>query len=429
MSQTIISVENISKKYNINTQRIGDQEYSSLRVALTSAITLPLRIFSRTYRSNNQRTKEFWALKNVSFEVERGEVIGIIGRNGAGKSTLLKILSQITEPTYGEIRICGRVASLLEIGTGFHPELTGRENVFLNGAILGMSNSETKKKFDEIIDFAEVDAFVDTPVKRYSSGMYLRLAFAVAAHLEPEILLIDEVLAVGDASFQKRCLEKMEGVAKQNRTVLFVSHNMQAIQALCEKVIHIDHGRIINIGDANSVVSHYLSQNSSTQNEILWDILDAPGNSIAKVISIKIQSDKGISKGIYSSKDCLKITFEFIVEIKNSGLCVGFDLVSSDGITLFRSYHTDGYFEEWPELKIGINQLVCTIPNGLLNNGMYYISPKIKIHGTSVWIVNLVSVLQFEIVLDHGISPLWNNVSTSDRPGKIAPILNWKVNT
>ncbi len=425
MSQTIISVENISKKYNINTKRIGDQEYSSLRVSLTNAITLPLKFISGNYKNSKKVKKEFWALRNISFEVEEGKVIGIIGRNGAGKSTLLKILSQITEPTEGEIKIRGRVASLLEIGTGFHPELTGRENVFLNGAILGMTNSEIKQKFDEIIDFAEVDNFVDTPVKRYSSGMYLRLAFAVAAHLEPEILLVDEVLAVGDAQFQKKCLEKMEGVAKQNRTVLFVSHNLNAVQVLCKQVIHIDQGKIVNVGDPNSVISNYLSQVTNLRNEVVWDENNAPGNDMVKLLSIKIQSKRGLHKGVYSSKEDIFVIIEFNLSFRNSSLCIGFDLVSSDGVTILRSFHTDGYLDNWPELKQGRNCFVCTIPNSFLNSGLFYISPKIKNHTTSVWLVNLDSIIQFEVLLDHGVSPFWNNVNNNNKPGKLAPIFEW----
>ena len=274
MSDTIISVENVGKRYTLNHK--GNREpYIALRdviarqaVAPFKAIGEKMRIRSRvdcshlngsTYPPSNGSVEHFWALKDVSFEINQGDVVGIIGRNGAGKSTLLKILSRITEPTEGRIRIRGRVASLLEVGTGFHPELTGRENIYLNGSILGMSRSEIKAKFDEIVAFAEVEKFLDTPVKRYSSGMYVRLAFAVAAHLEPEILIVDEVLAVGDAEFQKKCLGKMHDVATGGRTVLFVSHNMQAVSILCGRGLFLSGGSLAYAGGVKETIDLYLS--------------------------------------------------------------------------------------------------------------------------------------------------------------------------
>jgi len=251
MSAPVISVHGLGKRYTL-----GSARHDTLRDQLVDAA-------SSLLRSNARQAEEtsFWALKDVSFDVQPGEVIGVIGRNGAGKSTLLKVLSQITEPTEGEIRIRGRLASLLEVGTGFHPELTGRENIFLNGVILGMTQAEIRKKFDEIVAFSEVEKFLDTPVKRYSSGMYVRLAFAVAAHLEPEILVVDEVLAVGDAQFQNKCLGKMQDVAqKQGRTVLFVSHNMSAVQVLCGRCLHLKQGRVIGYGDVPGQINAYLGE-------------------------------------------------------------------------------------------------------------------------------------------------------------------------
>jgi lipopolysaccharide transport system ATP-binding protein len=254
MSDVVIRVENLGKQY-----RLGQRKRSnSLRESLVSTLKHPLRRLSARGNGPAAVPDTFWALKDVSFEVKQGEVVGIIGRNGAGKSTLLKILSRITEPTVGEIELTGRVGSLLEVGTGFHPELTGRENVFLNGAILGMRREEITRKFDEIVAFAEVEKFIDTPVKHYSSGMYMRLAFSVAAHLEPEILVVDEVLAVGDADFQKKCLGKMGEVAREGRTVLFVSHNMAAIEQLCTTALLLDCGRIRQRGELSRVVAHYL---------------------------------------------------------------------------------------------------------------------------------------------------------------------------
>jgi lipopolysaccharide transport system ATP-binding protein len=257
MSDTVIRVENLSKKYIIGHQQ--EEPYTSLRDVMASKFKSLGSFINPKAKLENPASEEFWALKDVSFEIKQGDRVGIIGRNGAGKSTLLKILSRITEPTTGSIKIKGRVASLLEVGTGFHPELTGRENIFLNGAILGMGKEEIKRKFDEIVAFAEVEKFLDTPVKRYSSGMYVRLAFAVAAHLEPEILIVDEVLAVGDAAFQKKCLGKMEDVGKEGRTVLFVSHQMAAIQNLCQRTIWLNQGQLFNDDQTQVVISKYLS--------------------------------------------------------------------------------------------------------------------------------------------------------------------------
>lgn len=261
MSDTVISVENLSKRYIIGHQR--DQR-DGLRHRVEDAFRNPFRWFRRSLaaKARSATKEEFWALKDVSFQIKQGEAVGIIGRNGAGKSTLLKILSRITEPTTGRVKLKGRVASLLEVGTGFHQELTGRENIFLNGAILGMSRVEIKRKFDEIVAFSEVEKFLDTPVKRYSSGMYVRLAFAVAAHLEPEILIVDEVLAVGDAQFQKKCLGKMGQVAKGGRTVLFVSHNMPAVQALCSEAIYLKGGNLQSTGEVGPMVQQYLEESA-----------------------------------------------------------------------------------------------------------------------------------------------------------------------
>jgi len=260
MNDTIVTVEAVGKRYRLR-HRHDDSPYQTLRDTIAAGATAPFRWLSGT-RAPGATTDDFWALRDVSFTITTGEVVGIIGRNGAGKSTLLKILSRITEPTTGRITLGGRVASLLEVGTGFHPELSGRENIFLNAAILGMSRAETTRKFDEIVAFAEVEQFLDTPVKRYSSGMYVRLAFAVAAHLEPEILVVDEVLAVGDADFQKRCLGKMHEVSRGGRTVLFVSHNMAAIQALCGRSIWLDRGAVAADGVTADSIRHYLASST-----------------------------------------------------------------------------------------------------------------------------------------------------------------------
>ena len=314
MSDAIISVENLGKCYRISHQGGGRREpYTALRDVLAEKAKSLFRK-ERAEPAKAETEEDFWALKDVSFEIHRGEVVGIIGRNGAGKSTLLKILSRITEPTKGRIRLRGHVASLLEVGTGFHPELTGRENIFLNGAILGMSQVEIKKKFDEIVDFAGVEKFLDTPVKRYSSGMYVRLAFAVAAHLEPEILIVDEVLAVGDAEFQKKCLGKMKDVAGHGRTVLFVSHNMATIGLLCDKAILLEKGTKKREGKVTEVVGEYVKSGS----------LDAGGVSFAErrliskdgffqLIEARVISEGQVTAHVDIDKSCsLEIDFDFM---------------------------------------------------------------------------------------------------------------------
>lgn len=281
----IIEVNGISKKY-----RLGQKEsYYSLRESFVKSIKKPFEIFFKKPDSSLKTQEEFWALQDISFTVNTGEVLGLIGRNGAGKTTLLKILSRITYPTFGEIKLKGRVASLLEVGTGFHPELTGRENIYFNGSILGMKKKEIDKKFDEIVAFSEIEKFIDTPVKRYSSGMYLRLAFSVAAHLEPEILLIDEVLAVGDAAFQKKCIGKMKDVSGQGRTVIFVSHDMSAVETLCKSAVLIDHGKKIKEGPVQNVVTEYLKGlNFPTYNDLQDSSISRKGNGLGRFTKIEL---------------------------------------------------------------------------------------------------------------------------------------------
>lgn len=313
---TVIKVESLGKKYTLSHQQQG--ENTSLREAITNSVaSLGRKILSPFPRCSSSLSaspgiEDFWALKDVSFEVRQGERIGIIGRNGAGKSTLLKILSRITEPTTGRVKIKGRVASLLEVGTGFHPELTGRENIFLNGAILGMSRQEIRRKFDEIVAFSEIEKFLDTPVKRYSSGMYVRLAFAVAAHLEPEILIVDEVLAVGDAAFQKKCLGKMEEVGREGRTVLFVSHNMAAVQHVCEKAMLLEHGNSQEIAATAEVVGLYLRKNVESAMQPLEWRKDRQGDGSIRFVGFSLQNDRGetVEHFIAGSDACLMLFYK-----------------------------------------------------------------------------------------------------------------------
>lgn len=290
MNNTAVLVRDLSKQYRIG---LAKSRHDTLRDQLTEGLRA---LFGR----NGHRGQDtIWALRDVSFEIQRGEVMGVIGRNGAGKSTLLKILSRITEPTTGFAEIRGRMSSLLEVGTGFHPELTGRENIYLNGAILGMSKAEIERKFDEIVAFSEVERFIDTPVKRYSSGMHVRLAFAVAAHLEPEILVVDEVLAVGDHLFQKKCLAKMQGMREAGRTVFFVSHNMASIANLCSKAMWLEKGRIQCLGPAKEIVSNYMTVQSDTSGEVRWDSIEvAPGNENIRLHAVRILSEQNISASV-----------------------------------------------------------------------------------------------------------------------------------
>lgn len=316
MSETVIKIENLSKQY-----RIGAKEgYKTFRETLLDSAKAPLlqisRLLNPKSKIRNPKFETIWALKDVSFEVKQGEVVGIIGRNGAGKSTLLKILSKITEPTEGRVELRGRVGSLLEVGTGFHPELTGHENVYLYGAILGMDRWEVTRKFDEIIAFAELEKFVDTPVKRYSSGMYMRLAFAVAAHLEPEILLVDEVLAVGDAPFQKKCLGKMGRVSKEGRTILFVSHNMAAIRSLCQKSILLRDGHITDYGPTDKIIGQYMSLVSDSigqfePSKIVESIQRTKGSGLVKVTKISLNRPSGESATSFSVWEPIVVDLDF----------------------------------------------------------------------------------------------------------------------
>ena len=335
MSDTVIRVENLGKKYIIGHQQ--QERYTALRDVITNKVKSNSSLLNPKAKSENPAFEEFWALKDVSFDIKQGDRVGIIGRNGAGKSTLLKILSRITEPTTGSIKIKGRVASLLEVGTGFHPELTGRENIFLNGAILGMGKEEIKRKFDEIVAFAEVEKFLDTPVKRYSSGMYVRLAFAVAAHLEPEILIVDEVLAVGDAAFQKKCLGKMEDVsAKEGRTVLFVSHNMAAIQNLCQRVVWLNQGQLIIDNQTQIVINDYLNTATNLSSISLADRKDRQGDGKVKFTCVHFENEEGIVHSFYSGQKAKIILFfenNTNQNLKNFNIALGIDNQMGERIT------------------------------------------------------------------------------------------------
>ncbi len=422
-----IRVEGLSKQYQIGATRLP---YHTLRESLTTALTGRFRrlTVSGNRSGKNDRAEKFWALKDVSFEVKEGDVLGVIGRNGAGKSTLLKILSRITEPTDGHAEIRGRVGSLLEVGTGFHPELTGRENIYLNGAILGIKKAEIVRKFDEIVAFAEVEKFIDTPVKHYSSGMYMRLAFAVAAHLVTEILLVDEVLAVGDAVFQNKCLSKMGDVAKEGRTVVFVSHNLASLQSLCTKGILLESGKVSMEGTIRAVVHKYFDSGKEQNGEVSWATPDvAPGDERVRLKAVRVASEGVVTGEVDISK-------EFQVEVDywnlepNSRRLVSIHLHTSMGVCVLTSANFPSacpipdpwYSRHYPR---GVFRTSCAIPGFLLNDDIHSISLFINEMTATDTIVLVRDVLTFT-VQDTGAM---RKEYTGKWIGAVRPRLHWQT--
>lgn len=426
MNDIVIKAENLGKSYMIGHQ--SKERYVALRDILTNkAKEWWSRIRNPQYHTHRD-VEEFWALKDVSFEVKHGETLGIIGRNGAGKSTLLKVLSRITEPTTGRIRVKGRVASLLEVGTGFHPELTGRENIYLNGAILGMTRREVKRKFDEIVAFAEVEKFIDTPVKRYSSGMYVRLAFAVAAHLEPEILLVDEVLAVGDVEFQKKCLGKMGDVAKEGRTVLFVSHNMLAVKNLCSRAILLDEGRLVCFENVSSTVERYLAVERDSNGEVVWNSQEsAPGNHQVRLRAVRVVSDNRTNGSPPVNED-IEIQIDYWNLEANGRRLISVHVLNAMALILLTSSNMKSATivpDPWLEKKypIGLFRTKCIIPKFLLNPGQHSIDLYINGRMASDNIILRKNIIFFNVQEA--------NEMRKDYQGKwigaVRPILHWET--
>ena len=427
MSNSVLKVENLGKKYMIGHQQ--HEQYVAMRDVLTNGMrNIGRKLLQQFgYRCNagdNGTHEEFWALRDVSFEVKQGERVGIIGRNGAGKSTLLKILSRITVPTRGRASIKGRVASLLEVGTGFHPELTGRENIFLNGAILGMSRIEIKRKFDEIVAFAEIAKFLDTPVKRYSSGMYVRLAFAVAAHLEPEILLVDEVLAVGDAQFQKKCLGKLEDVStKEGRTVLFVSHNMSAILSLCNRAILFYDGQNVADDTPDMIIGKYLNYGVAATGVLLDTSEPALGKKL-KIRKLQLICSDGCVTSEYELRNKLFLAVDFEILIVGKGFSISFELHNAQHGCIFCSSIVDVNPLEvlqkcW---DVGLYQSTVALPVELLRSGNYWIKVS-----SAIPTVEALDVFNNELsftLLDTS-SPI--SKTGEGRLGSILPILEWKT--
>ena len=423
MNDIAIRVENLSKLYRIGLSQGGSYfRYKALRDILTDAMYAPFRYLRSTFkRSNVQRSNDnyIWALKDVSFEVKRGEVVGIIGRNGAGKTTLLKILSRITEPTEGYAEVRGRVGSLLEVGTGFHPELTGRENIYLNGAILGMKKAEIERKFDEIVAFAEIEKFLDTPVKHYSSGMYVRLAFSVAAHLEPEILLVDEVLAVGDAAFQKKCLGKMGDVAKEGRTVLFVSHNMGAITRLCKRSFWLDEGRIVLDGLSNEAVSRYQSQYLTTCAEWKRPVPEKTDGDFA-FLSIALRNSEGRLTSLFGGDEPVSVEIRYVVCRPLSGCQIGTRICNSNGLAVFTTTDADNSGVSALPKEPGCYRAIFMIPGNFLAPGTYYLLVAAHLPNRSVY-----EVIEQAVVFE--VSPSGSLASLDGRFGIVTPLIHWET--
>ena len=418
MSKSIITVENLSKSYILQHQ--DAKNYTTLRDNIAEKIK---RVFAPANQNGFQRSEEFWALKEVSFDIKQGDRVGIIGRNGAGKSTLLKVLSRIVAPTKGKITINGRVASLLEVGTGFHPELSGRENIFLNGSILGMSKSEIQKKFDEIVAFSEVEKFLDTPVKRYSSGMYVRLAFAVSAHLEPEILIVDEVLAVGDAEFQKKCLGKMKDVSGEGRTVLFVSHNMAAISSLCLNTIVMRNGRLVEMGPTDKIINTYLHGGEKNTGETSDDS-PAGTNAKLKIRSVKILNKEGsvVPELNNLNQGFIEVSFEVLKE--GRGYDVSIQLSHLQYGPIFTSCLKDIDTEKYDGhvWKKGTYTYLIQLPMDILREGDYMV-----LASGAIPKVEVLDTFKFETTffIFDSVSPVAK--TTEGRGGAILPVLEWKM--
>jgi len=428
MSGTALRVAQLGKQY-----RIGDRldRYKTLRDVVSDAATAPLRrLRSALSRDSSGQTGQgdgngfIWALRDVSFDVEQGEVVGIIGRNGAGKSTLLKILSRITEPTEGYAAIRGRVGSLLEVGTGFHLELTGRENIYLNGAILGMKKAEIEAKFDEIVDFSGVERFIDTPVKRYSSGMYVRLAFAVAAHLEPEILLVDEVLAVGDASFQKKCLNKMQDVGQEGRTVLFVSHRMTAITRLCSRTILLDEGRIQKDGPSHQVVGAYLQSDLGTTAARQWpDLSEAPGNDVVRLCAVRVRTEDGQVTDAVDIRHPVGIEMEYEVLTPGHVLVPNYHFFNEEGVCVFVAGDMEPAWRRKPR-PLGHYTSTAWIPGNFLTEGSLVVSADIHTHDPVIKHFHEREAVAFQVI-DGPDGDSARGDYAGPMPGVVRPLLEW----
>lgn len=429
MPEFAISVEGLSKRYLVGHQTARAERYTALRdVIARSAINLGRKTIDMVRGRpivEGDEVEEFWALKDISFDIGHGDRVGIIGRNGAGKSTLLKILSRVTEPTKGRIKISGKVASLLEVGTGFHPELTGRENIFLNGAILGMTRTDIRSKFDEIVAFAEVEKFLDTPVKRYSSGMYVRLAFAVAAHLEPEILVVDEVLAVGDAAFQKKCLGKMEQAGSEGRTVLFVSHNMAMISSLCDKAIQLENGQLVAQGSSESVILNYATSGRSSPAAVDYrSSRRRIGDEFAELLAANIRDERGQAILEIEIDKPFSIRMEYRVSNETDRHFVpNFHFYRADGSCAFIVHSETS--KHHPNQEYAAE---CHIPPNFMNDGLYSVRLALCSFESGVSIhFDEFGALTFNVRDPIDRVPTRAIGYTGPIPGSVRPLLTWAV--
>jgi lipopolysaccharide transport system ATP-binding protein len=425
MSNTVIRAENVSKAYRLGQISSGTLS-DDIKVWWAKVRGKPnplLKIGQEDH--GNQRGEYLWALDNINFSVAEGSVLGIIGRNGAGKSTLLKILSRVTAPTSGCVKVKGRIASLLEVGTGFHPELTGRENIYLNGAILGMKRAEIDRKFDEILDFSEVEQFIDTPVKRYSSGMYVRLAFAVAAHLDPEILVVDEVLAVGDAEFQRKSLGKMGDVARQGRTVLFVSHNMSSILRLTRESIVLEKGRLAMRAASPAAVDYYLSAGEARAGERIWEKEEIPLDATPfRPVALRLLDRKGKVVETVRSVEPFMVEMEYYLDAPLTGLRIGLYLNSARGDQVLTSFDTDegARYEEFRSRPAGHYLSRCEFPADLLNDGRYILGVNASSYRIRRYFMDE-KALAFTVDTSGAPGMQWSE----PRPGALRPRLEWKI--
>jgi lipopolysaccharide transport system ATP-binding protein len=415
--EVVIKAENISKLYRLGQVGTGTLSHDLKRWwALTRGKEDPyMQVGMENDRTKKATSDYAWALKDVSFDIRQGDTLGIIGKNGAGKSTLLKLLSRVTTPSTGQIKIKGRIASLLEVGTGFHPELTGRENVFMNGAILGMTKKEITRKFDEIVDFAGVELYIDTPVKRYSSGMYVRLAFGVAAHLEPEILIVDEVLAVGDAEFQKKCLGKMGDVASHGRTIIFVSHNMQAVQNLCKTALYLKSGQVVDYGNTEKVINNYLSREVKNCMNQEWAMEDAPGVEHLRLLAAGLAVNNPENNNIVAINTSFALNIRFYNNLPDTLINISLMLYTASGNCIFN------VGTKPVELTKGIHEATLLVPANLLNDDLYSVSLYF-VKDASAVVFKIDDVLTFEIV-DIQRDGAWYG----KWPGAVRPLLDFTL--
>ncbi len=425
MKKHAIEISNVSKLYRLGEVGTGTISHDLNRWwHRIRGKEDPYLQLGQENKRDSKGGEYVWAIKDVSFSVEQGEVLGIVGKNGAGKSTLLKLLSRVTAPTTGSIRARGRIASLLEVGTGFHPELTGRENIFLNGAILGMTKQEIKSKFDEIVEFAGVERYIDTPVKRYSSGMYVRLAFGVAAHLESEILIVDEVLAVGDAEFQNKCIGKMNDVSKkEGRTVLFVSHNMNAVKTLCTKGALIERGTLAATGDIQPIIDRYLTSDAQNTRVLSWSDADKPTKGEIELQHISILDSKGRLDNAFTTSDDVFVHVGYKLKEDLKDLRITASLLSYDGAVICCT--SDFTFQDSARLRTkGEYESVLKIPGAFLNMGKYFIQVEIDIPRTKLYFKDITLEFMVDEVVENQLGVTIN----PKPPGLIHPILNWQIN-